>query len=86
MGQNVFHNWKFWQRYALSEVWAINGRAAQTTKREWSTESQASCFTTKDMIIPSSKFNETIWPDYLIRLRWEPGPDSRISQAIAAVK
>ena len=37
----------------------INGRAARTTKREWSTESQASCFTTKDMIIPSSKFNET---------------------------
>ena len=48
----------------------INGRAARTTKREWSTESQASCFTTKDMIIPSSKFNETgtILPHYPIRL------------------
>ena len=66
----------------------INGRAARTTKREWSTESQASCFTTKDMIIPSSKFNETgtILPHYLIRLRGEPGPDSRLSRAIVAVK
>ena len=66
----------------------INGRAARTTKREWSTESQASCFTTKDMIIPSSKFNETgtILPHYLIRLRVEPGPDSRLSHAIVAVK
>ena len=49
---------------------------------------QASCFTTKDMIIPSSKFNETgtILPHCPIRLRVEPGPDSRLSHAIVAVK
>ena len=66
----------------------INGRAARTTKREWSTESQASCFKPKDMIIPSSKFNETgtILPHYPIRLRVELEPDSRLSHAIVAVK